>query len=63
MTKAQLFTRLVNCKVQAKKHYDEYVVRKHIFNEPAQAAVQLQKHDDLLAEAEICKLVLQSDYQ
>jgi hypothetical protein len=62
MTKAQLFTRLVNCKVQAKKHYDEYVLRKHIFIEPVQAAVQLQKHDELLAEAEICKLVLQSDY-
>ncbi len=62
MTKSQLFTRLVKCKVQAKKHYDEYVLRKHIFNEPVQAAVQLQKHDDLLAEAEICKLVLQSDY-
>jgi hypothetical protein len=62
MTKAQLFTRLVNCKVQAKKHYDEYVLRKHIFDEPVQAAVQLQKHDDLLAEAEICKLVLKSDY-
>ena len=63
MTKAQLFTRLVNCKVKAKQHYDDYVLHKHIFNHAKRAAIELQKHDDLLAEAEICKLVLLSDYQ
>jgi len=63
MTKAQLFTRLVNCKVKAKQHYNDYVLHEHIFNDAKRAAIELQKHDDLLAEAEICKLILLSDYQ
>jgi hypothetical protein len=32
------------------------------WREDEKTALELQKHDDLLAEAEICKLVLQSDY-
>jgi hypothetical protein len=62
MTKAQLFTRLVNCRLKAKQHYADYVLHKHIFQDAKAAAAELQKHDDLLAEAEICKLVLQNDY-
>jgi hypothetical protein len=62
MTKVQIFTRLVNCRVKAKQHYDDYVLHKHVFQDVKRAAIELQNHDDLLAEAEICKLVLQSDY-
>jgi len=62
MTKTQLFSRISNCRFKAKQHYDDYVLHKHIFNDAKRAEIELQKHDDLLAEAEICKLVLQSDY-
>jgi hypothetical protein len=62
MTKTQLFSRISNCRFAAKRHYDDYVLHKHIFNDAKRAALELQKHDYFLAEAEICKLVLQSDY-
>lgn len=58
MNKTQLFTQITKCKILAKKHFDEYVRFKHIFQEPKYAEISYKKYIQMIDEIKICKLVL-----